>query len=276
MGTLFLGDPLETINLLAGEISTKILVPLNNNDIEEVDGEITVEIEPSEHYHIDPDDQSAQVNVTNDDIYLVSINTTSTQVNEGDTIDYIVTISPGAPQSGIAVTVTNIGEGGFITDFEEILEFEHGDTQQTYSIQSIDENTFTADGQVTAIIQPEENYTIQSGEGRITTTITDNDAPGGISVIALTDSIIEGETAQFQITTSQIFRQEKEINIAITEIGNFMSDQLNLPDSVIIDSGQRVAMVEVDTAANALVEENGRISLALPCGRRLYPSQFKH
>ena len=174
---------------------------------------------------LDSDHQSASTNVSNDDNYFVAINTNTTNVNEGDTIEYMVTMTPPAPQGGIRVVINHVGEGQFVSNFEEILEFSVGESQKTYSIQTTSDDLYTADGQVTATITAENNFSIRSGEGRIITKITDNDAPGGISIVPITQSISEGETARFQITASQSSNLERSINVAITETGSFIRNR---------------------------------------------------
>ena len=125
------------------------------------------------------------LNVSNDDNYFVTINANTTNVNEGDAIEYMVTMTPPAPQGGIRVVVNHAGEGQFVSNFEEILEFSAGESQKTYSIQTTSDDLYTADGQVTATITAENNFSIRSGEGRIITKITDDDAPGGISIVPM-------------------------------------------------------------------------------------------
>ena len=266
VGNFVAGDLLDNINLLANETSVNVLVPIRNDDIEQADGQITGAIQPGTGYQINPVQQTASVQIENDDTYLVSLNANATKILEGDTIEYSVTVSPPAPQFGITVQVNHVGVGSFITDFEEILEFEAGESQKSYSLPTRGDNLYTADGKVTATITAADSFSIQPGEGQIITKIADNDAPGGISVIPISASINEGELAEFQITANQATNREREVFIAISESGHDITNQFNIPDFVTIEAGQRATMLTVETEADDLIENNGLITLTILAG----------
>ena len=274
VGNYIAGDPIESITMFADAETVNILVPLQNNEVEETDGQITVEIQSGSGYQIDSDHQSVSLNVSNDDNYFVAINANATQIVEGDTIEYMVTMTPPAPQGGIRVVVNHAGEGQFVSNFEEVLEFSDGESQKTYSVQTTSDNLYTADGQVTATITAENNFSIRSGEGRIITKITDDDAPGGISIVPIAQSISEGETARFQITASQSSNLERSINVAITETGSFIRNRFLLPDFVTIEAGQRTTMIEVDTEADGLIESDGNITGTILSGENYLPAKL--
>ena len=265
-------DPIETIIMPTGETSVNILVPIQNNEIEESDGEINVAIQAGRGYQIDANNQTAQVNVTNDDIYLASINSNAPFVTEGHTINYIVELTPAAPSAGITITVNHEGEGDYVNSFTETLMFNAGDTEKTYSIQTSSEDHYTADGKVTATITKETHFSIQPGAGMIVTQIEDKDAPGGISVIPIVSTISEGETAQFQITADYSTNFERSINIAVTETGRFITNQFEIPDIVSIEANQRTAILGVETEADELIESDGQISVSVLVGENYVPA----
>ena len=91
-------------------------------------------------------------------------------------------------------------------------------------------------------------------------------APGGISIIPITQSIVEGEIARFQITADHPTNFERAINIAITESGNYLSNQFKLPDFATIEAGQRTTIVEVETEADDIIESDGEISVRVLAG----------
>ena len=266
IGNFIIGEPVDSIILLADEVSVNFQLPIHNNDIEEADGQITVEIQPGEAYTLDTNSQSASVAISNDDIYFVSIHTDALEVIEGESINYIVELTNPAPSTGISLTISNIEASDYISDFEVLLNYSAGETEKTFSIQTSADDHYSADGIVTARVNPASNFSIQPGEGEVTTIVADDDAPGGISIIPITQSIVEGEIARFQITADHPTNFERAINIAITESGNYLSNQFKLPDFATIEAGQRTTIVEVETEADDIIESDGQINVRVLAG----------
>ena len=52
VGSYIAGDPIESITMFADAETVNILVPLQNNEVEEADGQITVEIQSGSGYQI--------------------------------------------------------------------------------------------------------------------------------------------------------------------------------------------------------------------------------
>ena len=70
------------------------------------------------------------------------------------------------------------------------------------TIPTIDDNVHEQNGLVFVKLAPSSDYTIAEDYGEAIVSVNDNDAPSGISILALADSVVEGNPVEFQISAS--------------------------------------------------------------------------
>ena len=91
------------------------------------------------------------------------------------------------------------------------------------SVPTIDNNTFEFNEGITAEILRGEGYTVADYPGNTTTVaVLDDDTPRGISIIALNETIAEGDIARFQIAAQNAEPVDREIVIQVSDEGGYI------------------------------------------------------
>ena len=94
--------------------------------------------------------------------------------------------------------------------------------------------------------------------------VFDNDVPTGVSIVATTSEIIEGETAKFQLYTKTVPTSDLTINLMVTDGSrNFIASPVT---SIDIPANKNTVELEIDTNNIPAYEANGEITAAIQSG----------
>ena len=111
---------------------------------------------------------------------------------------------------------------------------------------------------------------------RKTINVVDDDIPTGTSIISVADSIFEGETAEFIVTTSNVTSSDREFTITVTDGGANKIDtsSANYPYSkVVIPANSNLAALSIPTLANdAVADATLTVTLSAPDLNSTYSS----
>ena len=194
------------IVLPAGEVETIFNVAIENDEVDEPDGVITATILPGTGYTVASTQNSASVNVFDDDgtpnVYILS---ESDDPYYRDWIEgatrRIKFRSSGVP-TGTVVKFritdggTNIYKGTEIRTVSWRTHTNYLDIDTNFDIVPEDDATITIE------VIPGTGYEKASVNGEVSFTVYDDDQINRISVQALESTITEGQYAQFQLSAS--------------------------------------------------------------------------
>ena len=103
---------------------------------------------------------------------------------------------------------------------------------------------------------------------RKTINVVDDDIPTGTSIISVADSVFEGETAEFIVTTSNVTSSDREFTITVTDGGANKIDtsSANYPYSkVVIPANSNLAALSIPTLADdAVADATLTVTLSAP------------
>ena len=139
-----------------------------------------------------------------------------------------------------------------------------GKNSALLSIPTIDDNTHEQNGLVFVKLVPSSDYTIAEDYGEAVVSVNDNDVPSGISILALADSVVEGNSVEFQISASSAFPNYRTINLNVEQTGNFV--QGSLPTEIVIDAFQTTAKLSILTLDDTIQELHGNITVSIQPG----------
>ena len=138
------------------------------------------------------------------------------------------------------------------------------ETTGNISIFPLDDDVAEAHGQFTVSILESNQYVLGS-QSSITIDVFDNDQPEGISIYEVKDTVTEGETAIFQITSDTMLSTQTTINISTTEVGDFIDQtNSNYPyNDITIRSGRSYELLEIPTKKNNTTADDGSITVTI-------------
>ena len=232
-----LGNPADTVYIEANENSVIFEIELADDEVDEADGTIIVGIDPWINYQIDPtnngENGSASVNVADNDETIVAIFPYYSRIDEGEPAEFEFLITPALPTAGLTLAVELIQVGEFITGSVEsevqISSISGGYSDAVTLASTHDDLEFEPNGLITATLLPRTGYTITSEpDNTATIEVLDNDTPNGISILAMSNSITEGESAVFQIRASERSDRTRTIYLDVQSgEGEFLSSTPN-------------------------------------------------
>ena len=162
-----------------GDDTVTLNIATVDDAVDEAAGQVTVTIQATATaYRLLADPASATVTILDDDLPQVSIAATAATVDEGEDAQFTLT---RAGDTAVALTVTIQAT------------FKEGDATVMLSIVTVDDAVDEADGQVTVTIQAAATaYRLLADAASATVAVTDNDAPGGVSLSVAPASVSEG------------------------------------------------------------------------------------
>ena len=99
----------------------------------------------------------------------------------------------------------------------------------------------------------------------ISVIVLDNDDPPTISISAVKTTILEGEVAEFKISSNKVSGIDLEINLTIAETESFI-DKFFVPESIPLMSGSMEHVFDIKTRSDSTEETNGTITVTLATG----------
>ena len=216
------------------------------------------------------DSQEATVYVADNDEIIVSINANNSMIEEGDPAEFVFSTSSALPAEGLFLTLELNQIGDFYSGTSEreihLTSVVDGNSVPIPIISTIDDTVYESHGMITATLKPNTGYTVAPAPANTATIeVKDNDTPKGISIIAATNSITEGETAEFQIRATEKLNQTRTIFLDIQQTsGEFLtstpSHWIDLPPNQLSQT------FELATIDDIITEEDGEVSVRIVDG----------
>ena len=256
--------PNSTVIISAGATDVELNIPLVDDDLAEPNGEILVTLNSGEEYQIDEESNSAVVIVEdNDSIPTVSITADADQSEANSAVFNINATS----KSDLDLVINfEISEelGDFLADLNPVsITLPAESLTVPINIAIVDDSEIETDGRIRVSILAGTGYEVAAQPDQsAAVNILDDDAPTGISVQAQHDSIIEGETATFQVTSSNILQESIEVNVSIDQTGNIIENS-PIERVVTLDSANRIGTISVQTEADLVWEFDGVLTATI-------------
>ena len=203
--------------------SYTLTVATSDDSNDEADGSVTATVNTGNGYTVSSSNGAATVAVSDDDdpppapTPEVSV-TAGNSVSEGSDASFTITANP-APSSAltVGVSVTQSGDFGVTTGKQTVTIPTSG--SYTLTVSTTDDSRDEADGSVTATVNTGDGYTVSSGSGAATVTVSDDDVPE-IS-IAAGGGITEGGNAAFTITANPAPHAALSVSVTVSQSGDY-------------------------------------------------------
>ena len=181
IGDFITGSPgvgTHTVNFSTNQATATITVATDNDNIDELDGEISVELLSRTGYKVG-NPAIATVIVKDNDNPRLRIEAGTLPITEGDNAEFTITADP-APATPLTVTVSVSENRDFISDppgtGTRTVNFNSGDDTATLTVATDDDDIDELDGQIRAQLQSATDYDLGSPSSA-TVTVNDNDMP---------------------------------------------------------------------------------------------------
>ncbi len=265
-----------------GEVST------NNLRNHVGHGRIRISIEESTDYSISANSREFTTQVIDREIVNkpeVFVTSSQSSISDGNIVDFTFTAIP-VPESEIKVNILVVQQNSLV-QWKVPRSISLRSTRSISVMIRHQENT-ESDGEVFVMVLAGENYIANDQVAQVTVQKRDDDPITEpevrnsvansvaqqllsmlddsidepiVSIIALSESVTEGSTVQFQISSIQTVTND--INLNISQTGNFLASS---PPEQVSMLNQREVIFEIDTLADEVVEENGSITVSLADG----------
>ncbi len=208
------------------EGSASFSVRTVDDAVDEPDGSVTVEVQPSHGFALGSP-TAASVAVADNDPPpsadpVVSV-TAVGDVTEGSAAQFTVTATPApAADLVVSVTVAAAGDFGAATGARTVTVPTSGSA--TLSVATTGDQTDEPDGSVTATVNSGSDYTVSATAGAATAVVADDDDPPPVvpvvSIVAVGD-VTEGSVAQFTVTASPAPAADLVVSVTVAAAGDF-------------------------------------------------------
>ena len=190
----------------SGQSLVTLAIPTLNDSVLEASGSITVEIVNGKNYQINQDFGIATILVHDDDKPVgVSVLPATATIFEGDIAQFQVFVqSPNENVQSVNLTINQRGDFLVNTQFSQTVVIEPNRAVSYLNLQTIDDNVFEASGEISVEIAEDERYTTADPNNNASIIVFDNDPQPGLAITTIDETIVEGQPAQFQISSSVI------------------------------------------------------------------------
>ena len=241
----------------------EIFIAQSYNDTQfENNGQITSVLLPGQNYQVGsaPANKSVVTLVDNDEPDGVSITQVVTEVNEGDNV--IFQIKASSTASTDRRINLNIDDNGsdYIQDLIDHIVLPAHSKTVLLTLATQDNQINEADSDVLVTLESGDDYEVAPEFASATATIADNDQP--IISIQAGETIKEGESVEFTITSSNESIFDLSIPISYVQQGDF-TEISNVQDTVLLLAGEIEKIVELSTIDDDTHEIDGSISATL-------------
>ena len=249
----------------AGETTTSITIPTTEISGYQRNRILEVALAASPYYTISNTAGSIQLEVYDTNLPAgVAVLPSQESIIEGENAKFQVTMNPPTERpEGVNITLSIYQVGSFLSTSRLIVPvgFSQGQTYGEFEVATVDDEIYEVDGSLTARINGHYQYSIAHTFGEATVQVLDNDAPTGISIIAVDDSISEGDIAKFRIYSDQpaAYNFDVLLNVEADDVGITG----RIPTQVRVRYLDTYAEVALQTIGDHIHELNGSITIEL-------------
>ena len=276
----------DQVIIPAGETIVLHVVETDDDLIDEADGSISITLEESATYEIDPNASAATITILDNDP-LVWI-TAAEPITEGENAVFTVhSIAPAHSQLTIQLGVSDDNDDFITGTIPNTATIATGASTGTLVVETEDDQTNESDGTIRVTLAEDTNIPVtyspvssDTGKHSALIIVRDNDAPATnltdkliISIAANSSSVTEGENAVFTVTakddsTKQPVNVEKNVIVKVLVsdgAGNFMQNQDSAASvlQATILRGSSSALLTVTTIDDALNENDGVVDAVI-------------
>ena len=263
-----------------GDRTHTVSVPISEDTLYEFDESFTMTLSGNDTSDTEILVSSATVTIENDDPFLAStivvVAKNNGYVTEGNAVEFEFTADPELAQN-LEVNISHLQVGDYLMDIpastitipaNTSLTIKHTETYQTNS----NIGTIQRDGSVTLTIEDYVpsgagdvvKYTADGTNGSAKMRIEDADTPPGVSIIAFSSEVTEGETAQFEIKSDVASTEARSVNISIDEgTADFIASADKGDHSITIPANDRAFILDIPVIDDSAPEQHGNITVAI-------------
>ena len=223
---------------------------------------------------------SAVGTIENDDPFLAStiavVAKNNGRVTEGNAVEFEFTADPELAED-LVVNISHVQVGEFLMDIpgntitipaNTSLTNKHLATFRTNSANT----DFEADGSVALTIgsyvqsDPSDvvKYTPDGTNGNAIVQIEDANTPTGVSVIAISTEVTEGDMAKFEIKSDSTSNEARSVNINVDDgTADFIASSDAGDRSIEIPANNRAYILEVPITEDSDPEQHGTITVTI-------------
>ena len=252
-----------TFPLRASSVDHVIMTMDPNSSMDDEDGLITLTLlegsgEGNQIYALaDKEMSTAKIIVSDDEKPELSITANEAKVDEGDDVEFTITATTklsfkypilfSVSETGNFLTAESLAMDSIDSNFDEMKMETKLET--TISLSTKPENDdFQPNSVVTVTLEDGTHYTIDNEESSASVTINDNDTPtGGFSIVAVTESVTEGELATFQIRTDSAVSLQTTVAVSLEDGGRGSIIGASTRNVVFEMSGEQSKDLEIST-----------------------------
>ena len=260
--------------ILSGQSTTSKLIRIRDDQTPERNGQVSIELLPSSGYFLDETaTNKITVQIIDNDVPAgLSIQPLVGSIAEGDSAQFRVTADSVSSQPrSVSINMTQ-RNGNFIQGPQaEIVIIEADEQSVDFEIETEADGQVNSSGEITATLAPSEDYQLAETLTSATVYVENTDLPAGISIVAVTEEIVEGDAIPFIIFASSTESYDRTI---LFEVNQGSSDFLpqTVPNSVILSADESIAEISIPTSTDFQDEPNARISVSIVAGQNYLPA----
>ncbi|MYB80774.1 MAG: hypothetical protein F4X53_04010 [Acidimicrobiales bacterium] len=254
--------------------SVTVTVSTADDDVDELDGSVTVSVVGGSGYTVSSTQSTASVAVSDDDdpppTPEISV-TAGSGITEGGDASFTVTASP-VPDAPLTVnlTVAQAGDYGAAVGSRTVTVPTSGSAPVT--VATSDDDADEPDGSVSVTINSGDGYTVSSAHGTASATVSDDDdpPPADLPEVSVADgSVVEGEFGllsplEFSVTLSEVSDQDVTVRYTIRSGTAFNGlDYWGGSGQVTIWAGFRSATIGVNVKDDSRRESDETLTVEL-------------
>ncbi len=235
-GESFYPQPRTAYIIGSDEEQADYVILIEEDDVDEPDGEITITIQPNENYEIHRNNKTVTFTINDNDTRGVVVTPTSLAMDEGEDATYTVVLE-SEPTADVTVTVTASGDA---TVNPASLTFTALNWNQVQTVTvSAPEDADTKDGSATI------SHTVAGGDydgetaDDVAVMVTDNDKPI-VTIEAVPDppQKFEGQSVEYRLRRSRNTSEPLTVAISISEDGKVLDNRYERTWDVVFEAGQ--------------------------------------
>ena len=261
--------------------TARLRVDTADDDIHESDGSVTATLAAGTGYTVSSARGSATIRVADDDIpsRALTLSLSRRRVDEGSgavALRVTVGMDGAALTRSVSATVT-VGTGGTAdrgTDYQSVqplsllIRAGQRSATETLVFQPIDDDLDEADETV-RLTAEEIGGGLRSAVA--TFSIVDDDEPARVPEVSVitggSGSITEGGTASFTIRADPAPDHNLSVRLYVSQAGDFVHSQEELPSTVTIRPGTNSAQVDLRTDDDQAKESDGLVRVQVLSGQ---------
>ena len=259
-----------TATFRPGEPPPRVDVPIIDDDIDEMNGVLTLTVESGDGYTVgDPSNDMATILDDDDpapELPEVTIEAGDSPVTEGMPATFTVRASL-APTAALTVNLAASGADGLVGTPPTSTVIAAGETSVTVSVATIDDEVDEANGDLTVEVVAGAGYTVGNPSSAVVTINDDDDTtpePAPTVTIEAGDSpVTEGTPATFTVRATPAPTAALTVNLAASGADDLVGTP---PTSTVIAAGEASVTVSVGTLDDEVDEANGDLTVTLRSG----------